>query len=124
MTHGKIGWVDLTVDDAETLKDFYGAVVGWKTEDVDMGGYSDFNMVAGDGQPAAGVCHARGSNAALPPQWMIYIVVPDVETSVARCTDLGGDVIVAPRGMAGGRYAVIRDPAGAVCALYQPPPQE
>ena len=29
---GSIGWVDLSVDDAHGLRDFYAAVVGWKPE--------------------------------------------------------------------------------------------
>ncbi len=41
---GTVAWIDLTVDDAGSVKDFYRQVVGWKTEDVDMGDYCDFNM--------------------------------------------------------------------------------
>ena len=70
MNIGKIGWVDLTVDDAATARDFYRAVVGWESEEVDMGGYSDFTMMPpGHTDGVAGVCHARGSNADLPPTW-------------------------------------------------------
>jgi hypothetical protein len=57
----------------------------------------------------------------LPAQWLIYIVVEDVDRSAARRRKLGGKVLVAPRPMEGGRFCVIRDPAGAVCALYRPP---
>lgn len=32
---GKIGWIDMTVDDAEGVRDFYKHVVGWGSEDVD-----------------------------------------------------------------------------------------
>ena len=35
---GKIGWIDITVDDAEGLRDFYANVVGWKPVKVDIGG--------------------------------------------------------------------------------------
>lgn len=119
---GKIGWIDITVDDAEGLRDFYAAVAGWKPEPVDMGDYADFTMtMPGSGTPAAGICHARGSNAALPGQWLIYIVVPDAEASAAACTANGGKVIVGPRSMGGGTFAVIEDPSGAVAALYQAP---
>ncbi|MFB3107254.1 MAG: hypothetical protein ACE1ZA_20350, partial [Pseudomonadales bacterium] len=38
----------------------------------------------------AGICHARGSNANLPPQWLIYINVADVDKSVQRCVEMGG----------------------------------
>ena len=70
---GTVGWIDLTVDDAESVRDFYSAVVGWRPESVDMGGYADFNMTTIDGEPRAGVCHARGANEGIPPAWMIYI---------------------------------------------------
>ena len=38
---GSITWFDLTVPDAEKLKDFYGKVVGWKAAPVSMGDYND-----------------------------------------------------------------------------------
>lgn len=118
---GKIGWIDTTVDDAPGLRDFYAAVVGWDSEEVSMGDYSDYVMKlpeSGDG--ISGVCHARGSNADLPAGWLIYIVVADVDKSAAICTANGGKIVVEPRGLAGGRFCVIEDPSGAVAGLYQP----
>ena len=119
---GSIGWIDLTVENAEEVRDFYAAVAGWKPEAVDMGEYSDFNMTApGSGKPMAGVCHARGGNADLPPHWMIYITVEDADIAAARCVELGGKVIIGPKDMAGhGRYCVVEDPAGAASALFAP----
>lgn len=119
-TIGSIGWIDLTVDDAESVRDFYRDVVGWSSAPVDMGDYSDFNMSPQEGEPVAGVCHARGSNAELPPQWMIYIHVADLDQSLEACRKGGGAVIAGPKSAGPtGRYAVIRDPAGAVAALWQ-----
>ena len=119
---GEIGWIDITVDDAESLRDFYGEVAGWRPENVAMGEYDDFVMtLPGSGKPAAGICHARGSNAKLPAQWLIYITVDNVDASAEACRALGGKVLVGPRAMGGGRFAVIEDPAGAVAALYQAP---
>ncbi len=119
---GSIGWTDLTVENAEQIRDFYSAVVGWKPFGVDMGGYSDFNMNDPEtGTPVVGVCHARGGNAGLPPVWLIYVNVEDIEKSIARCVELGGQVIAELKSMAGhGRYCVIRDPAGAALALFEP----
>ena len=78
-----VGWVDLTVREAEPLRDFYSDVVGWRPEPVSMGEYSDFNMVdPTSGVPVAGVCHARGVNADLPPVWMVYFAVPDLDASL------------------------------------------
>ena len=64
---GTITWRDLTVPNAEQVRDFYQAVVGWGAEGCDMGGYEDFNMtVPGTGEGIAGVCHARGCNEGIP----------------------------------------------------------
>jgi len=119
---GKVGWIDITVDDAEALRDFYANVTGWKAENVDMGDYSDFTMtMPGSGTPSAGICHARGGNVGLPAQWLIYIVVADADASAAACAEHGGKVLVGPKDIGGGRFAVIEDPSGAVAALYQAP---
>ncbi|MBC7853529.1 MAG: VOC family protein [Pirellulaceae bacterium] len=117
---GSIAWRDLTVPEADSVRNFYEQVVGWKSSPVDLGGYSDFEMLQpSSGESVAGICHARGSNADIPPQWLIYIIVADVAASAARCVELGGQVIIAPRPLSGGTFCVIRDPAGAVCALFQ-----
>ncbi|MCO7224522.1 VOC family protein [Pleionea sp. CnH1-48] len=117
---GQIAWTDLTVDNAEQVRDFYQTVVGWKSEGVSMGEYEDFSMLRPDnGEAVAGVCHARGANSGLPPVWMIYLLVDDLEQSLKDCEALGGSIVVEPKSMAGSMYAVIKDPAGAVCALYE-----
>jgi predicted enzyme related to lactoylglutathione lyase len=118
----KIGhpvWFDLTLPDAEPVRDFYTRVLGWRSEAVDMGGYSDFVMQAPDGSGVAGVCNARGTNADMPPVWMVYFLVEDLEAAVEAVSSQGGRVLKAPSRAGAGRYAVIQDPAGAACALYQ-----
>ena len=113
-------WTDLTVPNANAIRDFYKQVVGWEATPVDMGGYSDYCMGPADG-PVAGVCHARGANANIPAQWLIYITVDDIERSIDECGRLGGRVIDGPRGMSGGRFCVIRI-RRAPSAGLQPPP--
>jgi len=115
-----IAWVDLTLPDAEGIRDFYAAVMGWRPEPVAMGDYSDFNMCDAEGEAAAGVCHARGQNAGLPPVWMVYFQVPDLDESLAQAKAAGGTVLLQPRGAGSGRYAVLRDPAGTVFAVFEP----
>lgn len=118
--YGSIGWVDLTVPDAPKLRDFYQKVAGWRSQPLNMGGYDDFSMVSESGEAVAGVCHAQGGNAKLPPVWLIYIVVENLELALQNCRNLGGKV-VSPTRMAGGsRYAVIQDPADAFAALWEP----
>ena len=120
---GSIGWYDLTVPNAEEVHDFYSAVVGWATTPVDMGGYHDFCMNEPEsGEAVAGICHSRGVNADVPSQWLMYITVANLEASLAQVAAHGGAVVREPKGGAQtGHYAIIRDPAGAVAMLFQPP---
>ena len=119
---GSIGWMDLTVGNADAIRDFYSSVTGWNFTPVDMGGYHDYCMdQPEDGKSVAGICNARASNTELPAQWLIYITVADLEQSLVRCQEGGGKVLAGPKNYAGqGRYCIIQDPAGAVAALYEP----
>jgi predicted enzyme related to lactoylglutathione lyase len=120
---GDIAWADLTVHEADGVRDFYRKVVGWKVGRVAMGGYNDYGMIPpGKKNMAAGVCHARGVNADLPPVWLIYIVVKNLRRSIDACLRAGGSVIAPPRPMGKGTMCVIADPAGAISALYQTRP--
>ena len=118
---GSIGWIDLTVADAPRIRDFYHEVAGWSVSTVPMGDYDDYNMLDAEGAPVAGVCHAQGVNTGLPSHWLMYITVNDIESRVERARELGGEILRDVTGMgAVGRYAVIRDPADAVFALFEP----
>lgn len=121
-TAGRIAWLDLTVPDATATRDFYRQVVGWSVQDVAMqdGGerYADYNMLRHDGVPAAGVCHARGVNVGLPAAWMIYLPVGDLDESLRRVREEGGEVVKAMQREDGKHlYAAVRDPVGACLAL-------
>ena len=118
---GMISWVDLTVGDAQRVRDFYEKVAGWTSAAVSMGDYDDHCMNASNGQTVAGICHARGDNSGLPAQWLVYINVADLDQSIKACEQEGGKVLHGPRSIGGGRCAVIEDPAGACAALYQQP---
>lgn len=123
METGSIGWCDLTVSNAAEIRDFYRAVAGWGVEECDMGGYSDYTMtIPTSGKAVSGVCWSRGPNAGLPPVWLIYVTVADLDASIAAVLERGGKLLAGPNGMGAARYCVIEDPAGAKLALYQPAP--
>ncbi len=115
----KIGWLDLTVQDASTLCDFYSQVAGYDKMGISMGDYEDYCLTAEDGA-VAGVCHARGGNADLPPMWIPYFLVDKLEERLETLKAKGGTPIGGIRGGHGAdKFVVFKDPAGAVAALYQ-----
>ena len=119
---GRIAWIELNATDASATRDFYRQVVQWSSQDVAMqdarGGYTDYELSGDDGKPAAGVCHARGTNQGVPSVWLIHLPVGDLAESLRRVRDGGGEIIKATRG-SDGEYAsaVIQDPVGACLAL-------
>ena len=119
---GRISWLDLTVPNATATRDFYQQVVGWTVQDVGMEdageSYADYSMLGGDGNSAAGVCHARGTNAALPPVWLIYLPVGDLAESLRRVAAEGGQVLKEAKGADDAHaYAIVQDPVGVTFAL-------
>ena len=119
---GRISWLDLTVSDASATRDFYRQVVDWSVQDVEMEDgsdrYADYKMFGDDGNPAAGVRHARGVNLGLPPMWMIHLPVGDLAESVRRVREEGGKIMKTTRGNAEeDACAVVQDLVGACLAL-------
>jgi uncharacterized protein len=119
---GRIAWLDLTVTDAAATRDFYRQVIGWAVRDVGMKdgdvSYADYELLGDDGSPAAGVCHARGMNADLPPVWLIYLTVGDIAESLRRVLAEGGTVVSETPGRNGQlAYATVQDPVGAYFAV-------
>lgn len=117
---GAIEWHDLTVPNADEVRDFYAAVVGWKPQPVSMGDYNDWGMADSEtNEGRAGICNRRGTNVDIPAQWLMYIRVADIDASARECETRGGKILVGPKNMGlEARYCVIQDLAGAVCALY------
>ena len=115
---GAIEWRDLTVGDAEGVRDFYQEVVGWKTSPVSMGDYDDYNVnLPESGDTIAGICHAHGPNKDIPPAWMMYVRVANIEQSIKHTLSLGGKVLAGPNSFGDDDMYVIEDPAGAVLGL-------
>ena len=114
---GKVMWMDLTVENADAVSDFYAAVVSWEKQALSMGDYSDYMMNLGE-EGASGICHSKGVNAYLPPQWLVYIPVENLDASLEKCKSMGGKVIGEKRKMGDqGHYCLIQDPAGAYMML-------
>ena len=117
---GTLAWFDLTVPNAKEVSEFYVSVVGWQQNPVSMGEYDDYSMQTPDSKTdVAGVCHATGVNQDLPAQWLMYIKVSDLDASIEQVVKLGGSVLTTIKKLSdSSHFAVIKDLAGVVCAIY------
>ena len=56
----------------------------------------------------------------VPPHWMSYVAVDDVDAAAAKAAELGGEIKVPPMDIPGiGRFAVFADPQGAHLSLFK-----
>lgn len=117
---GQFMWIDIAVDDAVKIRDFYAKVAGWTWEALSVGDYEDYVMKNEAGDVVCGICHRRGTNSEIPSYWINYLTVASVEQSLAQVMASGGTCVIEPRKMGKEHYALVKDPAGAYFALYGP----
>ena len=55
----------------------------------------------------------------MPSGWGVYIAVDDVDAAAEKAERLGGEIIVPAHDIPVGRWAMIKDTAGAVLCLYR-----
>lgn len=119
---GAVISTDLTVANADEVLAFYKQVIGWDSEELTMedeqGEYADYVVKDEAGNWVGGICHKRGMNADLPPQWIVYVQVANIDESLQHCEASGGEVLKKVTAEDGSvQYALIQDPAGAVLAI-------
>jgi predicted enzyme related to lactoylglutathione lyase len=111
----------LTVDKDATI-DFYKQVVGWDTQDWE-GGEKPYTMFTIEDTPVGGIMDLpeEAAAAGAPPHWLGYVSTPDTDATVERAKELGGQVLMEPMSVPDvGRMSVLRDPQGAVFAVFTP----
>jgi len=119
------GWGELNARGIDRVVPFYEKVFGWTAKKSPMsdGGpeYTEFQV---DGESVAGGLEMDpGIPAQVPSYWTIYFNVDDVDRSFARAREAGGQEMVPPQDFPGGRFAIVRDPQGAMFGLLQMSPR-
>jgi hypothetical protein len=120
--HGRFVWHELMTGDPAAAQRFYSAVVGWSTQPME--GMPDYTLFTANDVPIGGVMQLTPEAAAMgaPPSWTGYVEVEDADATIDRAQKLGGSVIVGPHSIDSvGRFAIMRDPQGAVFAILASP---
>ncbi|MCX5167261.1 VOC family protein [Streptomyces antibioticus] len=114
---GSLGWVELLTRDPARAESFYSTVFGWTVRSSEdyvhwgVGGVDFGGMVRMDEKYPPEV----------PPHWLPYFVVAELDASVPTALDAGAAALTEPtKAPDGPRFAVLRDPQGAVFGLYEP----
>ncbi|MBL8137596.1 MAG: VOC family protein [Acidobacteria bacterium] len=124
--HARLGrplWFELATTDVAAARNFYTHVVGWSVKDSEGLGMPYSEWLRADGTPVGGLMALPDELKAegVPPHWMVYVGVDDLDARAATVERLGGGaltpVIEVPTV---GRLQTMRDPDGAAFSLYAP----
>lgn len=124
---GDFVWYELLTADIAGAKTFYDAVVGWNIADK-SDFPNDYRMIGrSDGKFAGGAMQISDDmkQHGARPTWLGYILVADVDASVAAIAAQGGQVHMPAFDIPGvGRVAMVTDPQGAPFYIMKPLPPE
>lgn len=114
---GSLGWVELLTRGPERAVDFYTTVFGWSVNSSEH--YTQWGL---DGEDFGGMVRMDDKfPPEVPPHWLPYFAVADVDATAAAATEAGGTVLMEPTSVPDGpRIAVLRDPQAAVFGVYLP----
>lgn len=122
---GMFVWHELMTTDVEGAIAFYSEVIGWKTQPFE-GGPTPYTMFCVGEFPVGGVMllpeEAKAHGA--PPHWLGHVEVADLDATVEKSKTRGGTIAKAMEIPHVGKFAITRDPQGAVLSSYQPAPKE
>ncbi|MEZ5670585.1 MAG: VOC family protein [Alphaproteobacteria bacterium] len=127
MADGKPGsffWNELMTPDPAAAAAFYKAVVGWDKGAMPMPGGEggEYHLWQVGDETMGGMMQMSGPQfQGVPPHWMAYVHVADVDAAAAKAGSSGGAVHAPPFDVPGvGRIAIVADPAGAMLGLITP----
>jgi uncharacterized protein len=108
-TAGKVVWFELPAEDTARARDFYGRLFGWRFQAFD--GPTEYHLTYEGG----GAIHP--GNVQDGP--LVYFGADDIDASVARVRELGGEASDAEEIPGVGSYSRCTDTEGNAFGLYQ-----
>jgi predicted enzyme related to lactoylglutathione lyase len=119
LTPGRFVWHELHTGDRAQAIGFYKTFLAWQIKEIAMGECEPYGHCSVGGHEVAGITNSMAP-ANVPPHWLPYIAVPDVDAYAANAKALGGNVMMPPMEIPDtGRFAVLVDPQGAAFAIFK-----
>lgn len=120
---GMLCWVELSTPDERAALRFYSGLFGWTDNPQPMGPGYFYHIQQVRGLDAAALYQQsqEEKQQGIPPHWTLYFATESADAAAQRATQAGGAVLAGPMDVFdAGRMAAIRDPQGAIFAVWQP----
>jgi predicted enzyme related to lactoylglutathione lyase len=109
--------LELHTPDLRGASAFYGRLLRWRTEQIDVRSGSYHALVLG-GALDGGIVECPATHA----RWLPYVEVEEIESMTERGCRLGASVLLEPREGPAGWRSVLATTEGGEIALWQPKP--
>src|SRR5215472_18737577 len=114
--NGKICYVEIPAVDIQRSAEFYASAFDWKTRKR-----GDGSLAFDDGVGQVSGTWVRGRKPMGDVGLLIYVMVDDIEKTIAKVTAAGGEIVQPVGADAPEITARFRDPGGNILGLYQQP---
>jgi predicted enzyme related to lactoylglutathione lyase len=112
---GALVWNELASPDFDGSSAFYSGLFGWTITPVE-----------GSSQPYLSIKNGDANNGGImqpmppgvPPHWLVYFGAEDIDRALHKVDELGGNKMAGPIDIQIAKIAIVKDPQGAVFALY------
>ncbi len=121
--HGDFCWNELMTPDVEKAKSFYQALFNWEYRESETCSENNqkYTMIKTPSGDCGGIIETPADKQGqIPPHWMSYVSVDNIDETLTKATSLGATVKVPSTDIGDlGRFAILTDPTGAHIALWQ-----
>jgi predicted enzyme related to lactoylglutathione lyase len=112
---GALCWNELYTPDLDASSAFYSGLFGWTTQPFESS--PDPYLIIMNGDKGNG--GIRGlAEPGMPPNWLVYFAVDDIDTGLAKVEELGGTKMMGRIDIGIAKIGVVADPQGAAFAIY------
>jgi uncharacterized protein len=130
MKPGVVSWFELATPEPEAAKDFYAALFGWRFNQEGnyavlthgphtLGGVVKLEGDWEDHAFLAAIGQAPEEKWEVPPHWMIYFAVRDIDACLRRAEAIGARISARPDTLhTFGQFAVVRDPQSTYFCVF------
>lgn len=112
---GEVAWNELMSKDAQASKSYYAQLFGYTLEEQTMG--QPYTILKRGDIMEAGLMQAPDD--APGSRWTIYFQVANIDDSLAKLEQLGGQNLSGIIPVPMGRVAMVSDPVGAMFGLFE-----
>jgi predicted enzyme related to lactoylglutathione lyase len=118
--HGAMCWCEVNSRHAESNARFYAQAFDLAPRTVNRDGRPYITLHQGE-PPVCGVMQLDAARDDLPPSWMPYFFVDELDAANAIWTKHGGRLVAGPTPSPYGTIMMVEDAQGAYCCYLSPP---